>query len=168
LRLALRHKRKSADALPTFAFNYVAGKGAKSNATFQFAFVFVVENAIAFLAREQDNSSTTLKCISVGVHLANVSVLGKALYVALLLGFVHFLFQRLTGLNIPLVKPKLGVKDNEKFFLRLLTISLPFFAHLFAYQRKVRAQGDGVTLPASLAVRKSVVVEKLIAVAQLC
>jgi hypothetical protein len=152
LRLALRHKRESADALPTFAFNYVAGKGAKSNATFQFAFVFVVENAIALLAREQDNSSTTLKCVSVGVHLADVSVLGKALYVPLLLGVVHFLFQRLIGLNIPLVKPKLGVKDDK----RLSAL----------HQRKVRAQGDGVTVPAFFAVRESAVVNESVTFAQ--
>jgi hypothetical protein len=154
----------------------VAGKGAKSNATFQLAFVFVVENAIALLAREQDNGSTTLESVSVGVHLADVSVLGKALYVPLLLGVVHFLFQRLTGLNILLVKPKLGVKDDKQLSIlfrrsRIADIRMGhcgFFLVRDNHQRKVRTQGDGVTVPASLAVRESAVVEKLIAVAQIC
>jgi hypothetical protein len=69
----------------------------------------------ASCAWEKDNGSATPdNCVSVGVHLANVSVLGKAFHITLLLGVVHFLFQRLTGLNIPLVKPKLGVKDDKR------------------------------------------------------
>jgi hypothetical protein len=121
----------------------------KAEITFSLA-IGAEEKALG--AGKNDNGSTALESVSVGVHFADVSVLGKALYVPLLLGVVHFLFQRLTGLNILLVKPKLGVKDDKRLSI--------------LHQRKVRTQGDGVTVPASLAVRESVVVNELTAFAQ--
>jgi hypothetical protein len=98
-----------------------------------FSFAIGAEEKALSAGKNGDGSATPDKGVSVGVHLADVSVLGKALYVAFLLGVVHFIFQRLTGLNIPLIKPKLGIKDDN----RLSTL----------HQRKVRAQGDRVTVP---------------------
>jgi hypothetical protein len=70
----------------------------------------------ALSAGKNDYSSATPdKRVSVGVHLADVSVLGKAFYVTLLRRFVHFLFQRFAQLaDVIIVKAKLGVKDQAQ------------------------------------------------------
>jgi hypothetical protein len=70
----------------------------------------------ALSAGKNDYSSATPdKCVSVGVHFADVGVLGKALYVALLRRFLHLLFQRFAQLaDVIIVKAKLSVKDQAQ------------------------------------------------------